>query len=124
MADSRLPGPVGRDGALRAIDEGTLIRADPPAPRSLEHGDAGHVGAARVRTRLRQARHNPAFRLKPKLEALYLPSGSVFRFPNIEGEAIGQEWWHYELKGKKGWMELIYAIGWTKEGLMNTPQPG
>jgi hypothetical protein len=64
-----------------------------------------------------------AFRLTPKLEALFLPADQVFRFPRIEGEAIGQEWWHYELKDKKGWMDLMYAIGWTKEGLMNTPQP-
>jgi hypothetical protein len=58
MADSRLPGPVGRDGALVAIDEGTLIRRRSPAPRSLEHGDAGH-GAAQVRTPLHEARHGP-----------------------------------------------------------------
>jgi hypothetical protein len=54
---------------------------------------------------------------------LYLPAGEVFRFPIIEGEAIGQEWWHYELKDKKGWMDLMYDIGWTKEGLMNVREP-
>jgi hypothetical protein len=59
MADSRLPGPVGRDGALVAIDEGTLIRRRSPAPRSLEHVDAGHGGAAHVRTPLHEVRHGP-----------------------------------------------------------------
>lgn len=62
MADSRLPGPVGRDGALVAIDEGTLIRRRSPAPRSLEHVDTGHGSAsiaARARTRVRDVRHGP-----------------------------------------------------------------
>jgi hypothetical protein len=59
MADSRLPGPVGRDGALVAIDEGTLIRRRSPAPRSLEHADTGHGGGAHVRTPLHETRHGP-----------------------------------------------------------------
>lgn len=65
------------------------------------------------------------FRLTPKLDVLLLAPGEVFRFPRIEGEAIGQEWWHYqaELAGNRGWMDLMYDIGWTKEGLMNTPEP-
>jgi hypothetical protein len=59
MADSRLPGPVGRDGALVAIDEGTLIRRRSPAPRSLEHVDTGHGADANVRAPLHEARHGP-----------------------------------------------------------------
>jgi hypothetical protein len=64
------------------------------------------------------------FRLTPKMDVLALGEEEYFLFPQINGEAIGQEWWHFELTEKdKSWMTLMQDIGWCKEGLMRTEEP-
>jgi hypothetical protein len=61
------------------------------------------------------------FTLSPNPKTLSVAAGQVYRFPEIPGEPIGLEWWHYEVPKKargKSWLELMEEIGWTRDGLL------
>jgi hypothetical protein len=66
------------------------------------------------------------FTLSPNPQILSVAAGQVYRFPEILGEPIGLEWWHYEVPKKvrgKSWLELMEEIGWTRDGLLgDTPE--
>lgn len=65
------------------------------------------------------------FTLSPNPKILSVAAGQVYRFPEIPGEPIGLEWWHFEVPKKvrgKTWLALMEEIGWTRVGLLGNTQ--
>jgi hypothetical protein len=64
---------------------------------------------------------NKPFTLSPNPQILNVAAGQVYRFPEIPGEPIGLEWWHFEVPKRargKPWLALMEEIGWTRDGLL------
>lgn len=64
---------------------------------------------------------NKPFTLSPNPQILSVAAGQVYRFPEIPGEPIGLEWWHFEVPKRargKPWLALMEEIGWTRDGLL------
>lgn len=67
------------------------------------------------------------FIVRPCTEAFDATPGTTVEFPRLFGEAIGMEWWHFQMtetiRGRP-WLSLLEELGWTREGLGDAQNPG
>jgi hypothetical protein len=99
------------------------VKAGPA--RALMVAEVGKPPAEVKREKKMKLPETP-FQLWPKLKALEPSLGRCFWLPMVRGEAVGLEWWHYEIpatKRGKPWLGLLEDIGWTREGLQRDNGP-